>query len=436
MSITEHDRADHEHAKSHPPQRHPGMNSQGQGLRLLLAALMAVVIGWLVLDAERQLHGLFQALAAHQAELARIPASASPVGGSFAPPGAATRVEPLPGEVHQTLRQWFEGWPDGWTSAALWRGFNLMYLGQLGYTLLLLLPAGLLIALIAFAVGQLLYHLHRRGRIASAGTIDSLLDALPYILWLLPALSLAYLLWDEPYGLRFPYWSYLAIIFIGFGVFLLPFHIHTNRQRLLVLDRNGLLDGERATGMSEWRIVRRLLRFEMRRLFLYQALYASLFMMLMEFAAFEIVEFDQPRQRYTLFTQANILAEQAQGAVKDAAMNRELSHLQLLDGDIVEPPSNAADWAARLAITPAAALNPAVHRAIVAHAQASKDSLPAAQRGALSAAFEQRPADQQALFFGVLSGAYFRLNLALVLGLFAGLFVWFDLRAYLEETHG
>lgn len=423
------------------------LRSEGLRLRLILAAIVAAVILFVILHAERELLYLFDALVAHHeartewvsmhGEAAGAPGGLEGGFGTADACDPAPGVDPLDSEVRAELKVWFPQWPAPTDGLRRWGAFNLYYLGQLGYTLLLLLPVGLFVAALGFISAVVLFRLHRGGRSGWARSLDTLLDALPYILWVFPVLSLAYCVWDQPWGIHWPYWFYLMILFFGFAVFLLPFFIQTDLRRLLGLERSGVLDGERVTGVSELRIYLRLLRFELRRLFAYQVLYAVLFAMLLEFSAFEIIEFNQPRAAYTVFTQGNIYLNLANKARKYAHADRPLSHRDLMSRvvtDIAPPPG--AGWARRLAVTPAAALDPAVRVAALAHLQGRPNALSGVDAETLGRACEQGQADQRELFFAVIADFYFWSNTALVFGLFAALLIGFDLRAYAEETHG
>jgi hypothetical protein len=352
-------------------------------------------------------------------------------------PQTAVPTLRLSSAIPLNLKLWFGRWPLSKTGTGEWLAFNLRYLGQLLYTLALVLPVGLLVAACAFVSAAILFRLQRGGQATLATTLETALDAVPYILWMLPALSLAYWLWDAELAIRCPYWLYLMVILLGFGAFPMPFFIHANLKRLRMLERTGVLDGERVTGGSDLRILARIWRFEMRRPFVYQALYCTLFVMLLEFSAFGIVKFDQQLQRYTIFTQGNIYDESAKDARRKAGGDRDLSFAEGVRVLLAElPPGDDRPWARHLPGRPELALDPAVDAALRDYLAANADRLAPDLYDRLRAALDLRDADQRALFFDGVAGFYFRWNTALVLGLFAALLIGFDLPAYAEDGHG
>lgn len=427
------------------------MPREGTRLKWILTVLVFATILFVTIRVELHLGVLFDGLAAHARAVSELDHGGSfghveavqgaagsafggAFGGGFQPGVQGSPPLALSGEVRETLKGWLGAWPLDLTASGLWARFNLHYLSQLAYSFAILLPVGVVIAVLAFASAVLLFDLQRRGRLRLVQGLDTVLDALPYILWVIPALTLAYWLWDRPWGMSTPYWAYLGVLFLGFGAFLLPFFIHTNLRRLLMLERRGILDGERVTGASEPVIYLRMLGFEMRRLFVYQVLYTMLFAMLLEFSAFEVVEFEQPRERYTVFTQANILSARADNAALHAGAGRELTHRELLERLAVQ--AGDAPWARSLAVHPAAAFDPEVRAAASRFAREGLAALEPQERLWVEQALDQRDADQRDLFFDVLDGFYFWTNTALVFGLFAALFIFFDLAAYREEIDG
>jgi hypothetical protein len=403
-----------------------------KGLRWALLILIAVLTTAVLIPPERSLLVLFEALAEY-----REPAASSAGGGLGALgvglPGADA-LEPLSGEVRRDLAR-FGAWPR--RGAADWWSFNRRYLVQLGYTLALMLPIGVLVAAIGYVLAVSLFQTQHAGRRRLAGTLDAALDTVPYVLWVLPMLSLAYALYFGEWWLSWPYWAYLMVIYVGFGAFLLPFLIHGNLQRLRILDRTGVLDGERVTGGSAPRIYWRVLWLELRRPFAYQALYATLFAMLLEFAAFDLVAFDQPLQRYTVFTQGNLYLRDADKAEAESRQDRIRSYAAELR-DLLErhPPSAGTRWADGLRAEPVRAFDPALRRALRDHLTAVSAAGAPIPPGLPPALARLAVPDQRALYFDTVATVYLHGNAALVFVLFSALLIGFDLRGYGEYGHG
>ncbi|EDN71543.1 hypothetical protein BGP_0720 [Beggiatoa sp. PS] len=70
-------------------------------------------------------------------------------------------------------------------------------------------------------------------------------------------------------------------------MFLLPFFVQENTRQFRQARNNGLFDGERMSGLPDWRIRLRLLRYRLLGNFTRQVLYCAIFMMLFDFSFYD-----------------------------------------------------------------------------------------------------------------------------------------------------
>lgn len=368
------------------------------------------------------------------------------VAASAAPETAATGsitdiATPLSSNVQSSLRDLGnlqdQPRPD-LDIAATWSALNLRYLCQLVYGAILVLPVALLVGMLAYLAAVLLLKLDRSGRQGMAGLLDTALDALPYALWMLPALTLAYALDRGALNVRWPYEVYLMVVFFGFGTFLLPFFIHACLRQLRALERSGILAGELVTGSSEAVVFRRLWWYELRGISAYQVIYCLLFIVLLEYSAFTILEFNKPLQQRTAFTQANIYHAAAVDwrlkaeAEKDGFSFRDaLAELEQYAPELAQQP-----WLPRALSHQTAVLEHGVRTGAQDALYQYAERVPPDRLDALVEGLQVPSTEQNAAYFAGLSGFYFWLNAALVFGLFVWLLVGFDIPTLFDERNG
>lgn len=233
-------------------------------------------------------------------------------------------------------------------AAAAVSRLHLRYLGELGFTLALAGPITLLLVSCILAYTLVSEHIYYYGRTRAARifhgltqALDHVIDVLPYVILFLPFLHLALDIYTvSPHSL-FLYYAYLAIIFFGAGMFLLPFFLSENRQRFSEAARGGILDLERTMGVPAWRIYVRLIVHKWRGPLLRQVTYACVFVLLFDFSYSFVTRFDQPQMPKTVFQQAGYLFAKQRDAIsrQKAAGN---GSLQTMATSLAGQPSSDA----------------------------------------------------------------------------------------------
>jgi len=314
-------------------------------------------------------------------------------------------------------------------------GINLAYGKQLLFTLAVVLPVAVVLAAFAFVLAFLVEQAERRGWRGLSGRVVEILDAVPYILWTIPAIFLALvLLRSRPFGGRLPYPLYLALIFLGFGTFLLVFYLRQNRHRIIA--QRVVLDGERMSGIGEVRLFWRLFRFHFApTTFPRQALYAAVFIMLLDFTFFTILPTHQPGKPSTVFAEGNYYHELTLHAHADAACGRPVCYLQTLERLERSGAGDAQLTAAAQAILshPGRALDLERRQDLCHRLQAASETATAADRtflGELAQSLELPGIEQEAIFFQQLAHFYIRLNCCVAFAFFFIVFIVFDARVF------
>ena len=157
---------------------------------------------------------------------------------------------------------------------------NMNYLKETGYTLTSMSIPAILICLIAYCIACVTEENLIKGHQQWPELFSEFFDFLPYVIWLLPFITLAFFL-DLKYNIHF--FLYDMIIYTGFGMFLMFFYIRQNRRIIKTLHAKGILDGERLLGISTLQLYFHLFMLQFRKkMFLRQLLYALIFIMLMD----------------------------------------------------------------------------------------------------------------------------------------------------------
>jgi hypothetical protein len=148
----------------------------------------------------------------------------------------------------------------------------------------------------------------RRGwwRRALSKFVNYLFDTLPYILWSIVVLWIAVTFYGSYIDYWFSYPTFLFLLYLGFGLFLLPFFVQENVRQFRTARHDGVFIGESMSGLSDKAIRSRLFKYRFWRKIPRQVLYGMIFMMLFDFSLFSVVNSSQPNQTPTVFVQANI----------------------------------------------------------------------------------------------------------------------------------
>lgn len=317
---------------------------------------------------------------------------------------------------------------------------NAAYGEQLLFTLALVLPVALLLAAAAFIAAFLVEQAERKGWQRLSGHLIEVIDSVPYILWTIPSILLALAIYrTRPFGWRPPYPLYLALIFLGFGAFLLVFYLRQNRHQ--IISQRVVLDGERMTGIGEARLFWRLFRFNFARTtFPRQFLYAAVFIMLLDFSFFTVLPTHQPGKAATVFGEGNQFYDRALTARVDSGCAYRDCYLEQL-GRLAEAKVSDAELDALVTATlerPGRALDLERRQAICRSVRkAGRTASSAEERRLLddlSQTLELSATEQEAIFFGQLSRFYIELNCCLTFALFFIVFMAFDARVLSDES--
>ena len=126
------------------------------------------------------------------------------------------------------------------------------------------------------------------------------INYLPYILWSLLFIFIATRLWRMRVV---PYEVYYMIIYLGFAMFLIFFFVRQNRRRILSLRRKGFLQSERMMGFGSIKRCYYLFRLQfIKTTFARQLIFATVFVMLMEFSFSYIRPFQHSGYQHTVFS--------------------------------------------------------------------------------------------------------------------------------------
>lgn len=319
-------------------------------------------------------------------------------------------------------------------------GVNFVYLGQLLFTLALVLPVALVLAAAAFVLAFAVEQAERKGWQGLSNRLIDLIDGVPYILWTIPFILLALAIHrTRPFDWRPPYWLYLALVFLGFGAFLLVFFLRQNRQQ--IVSQRVVLDGERMTGIGETRLFWRLFRFSfLPATFPRQWLYGAVFIMLFDFSFFTVLPTHQPGKTSTVFAEGNYLYERTLTARADAGCAFRDCYLEQLE-QLSAAPLADAELAATVAATlrhPGLALDVERRRDVcqrVRQEGRNAGSEESRRRlDELSRTLELSASEQEAIFFGRLSRFYIQLNCCVTFALFFTVFMVFDARVLSDES--
>lgn len=279
----------------------------------------------------------------------------------------------------------------GWILLAVAYRYGCQLLPTVGIALLI----GGCIVCLCYIIGAVLFFFELSGLSWLARGIEELLDSLPYILWLFPFLPIV--LWIAEQGLS--YWWYMAALYLSFGMFLLSFYIRDFYREFKSDYRSGIFDGERVTGTSEWMIYWRLLRFKHIPDVARKIIYTIVFVMLMEYSMFTLLNYSTMNDQYTVFNQGNLYYEQAK-KILDSQVTAELKK------DCLSEVSHCRDtWLPSLVT--GLALSPSLR----------------IQSNPLSVK------TQRYIYFSVSSRVYLVWNLSLIVGLFSTLLILLEIPA-------
>jgi hypothetical protein len=207
---------------------------------------------------------------------------------------------------------------------------NGKYFYALAMTLTLAFFAALVVAFIAYIFAMAIDELEVRGISWWSTFLSSLVDTLPYILWTILFLSLGLSIFGRNPAERQYYYLYLFSLYVGFGWFLLPFFIQEIGRKFRGARHEGVFDGEGMSGLPDWRIRLRLLRYRFGEVFVRQILYCAIFMMLFDFSLYSVVKTYQPEQTPTVFAQGNQYYEGHCRRIKSELDNLSPSYQKLL----------------------------------------------------------------------------------------------------------
>jgi hypothetical protein len=342
----------------------------------------------------------------------------------------ATAVDSLPTEIAQDASRF--GQLDD--AGRMHAGWFADYRRQLAWTLCLVLPVAALLPLLVYMLAALVEE--GVNRVAPWRSIPErvieLFDQLPYILWSLIAISTAFWFFHaQPFG-RLPeslyHAAYRLITLTGFGLFLFVFLFREQRDRLRSLQRSGIIDAERVTGISSLRIYQRLFRYRFKPVFLRQMLYLALFIMLLEFSFNIIHPFHMAGGAETVFSHGGELFRQARRADRNALLaHGEDTTPQKTLQQWAEQPGERGTAATRLLTYPELLIGPSPWGL-------SSDQAPSGGMGASdNSGLRLQPIDRQAAYWAAQRDAYIALNALMLFSLFMLLFIRFDLPVLVEE---
>ncbi|MCK5715968.1 MAG: hypothetical protein KAH77_00650 [Thiomargarita sp.] len=316
------------------------------------------------------------------------------------------------------------------------------YFWALLMTLGIALMAAFMLSSLAYGGAMLIDELRKRGK---GGWIFSklftaLIDTIPYILWSILFLSAALSILGHNPASYFAYLQYLLALYLGFGMFLLPFFIQENMRQFHTARHDGVFDGESMSGLSDTRIRLRLLKYRFNRHFFRQVLYASIFMMLFDFSLFSVINTYQEKYLPTVFVQANIYYNENYLPVKNAYGADAFQQLLTAFSEQVTDKHDAYPLVMRLINHPwemlSASNQEALQRLIAEDPLEitltvnddvwDKDSI-------LDQMFLSRN-EQNMIFFKALSDYYIFMNVLVLFGLFMIVFLKFDIKKLFYNT--
>lgn len=348
----------------------------------------------------------------------------------------------------------------------LW-AFYRGYLTKLVYTVLLVAPPAILMCLICYILSCVYEEMNRKGwRWATVWSME-IIDALPYILWVIPFVYLAG--WFMTGGqdltrlvqnglngmldlvgagyrvrLEFPYAVYIMTYFLGFSLFLLLFFFKQNVRKIKDLRAYGILDGLRIAGIGNVRLYARLFRVQFSgTTFIRQCLYAVVFIMLFDFSFYSVHRVYNPGREMTVFAEAGRHfrdVDWLKNKLKSRVTTSYQMVLEKLDRmDNIRPP--LSDKIDELLQSPGLILD-INHRKALENLLSEKMHQ-GSQNGrywqnqtdlnALKQRLVLRTDEQDYIFFSVISDCYTRTNIAFIFLLFFSLFLLFDLKGLLDE---
>ncbi len=319
------------------------------------------------------------------------------------------------------------------TAAAVWGGLQRAWGRQLGFSLLLVLPVALVLALGAFIFAALLQQAGRWGAHRLVRAVVETIDAIPYILWTVPSILIGlYVYRRELFGWQPPYWLYLGLVFLGFGSFLLVSFVRQYQQQFLA--QEAVLDGERMTGIGELRLFLRFFYFQLARTtFPRQCLYGAVFIMLLDFSFTTVLPIHHPGKPTTVFAAGNAHYELMRQVRADAGCGRRFCYVETLDR-LAGLTSDREILAAskELREHPGLALDGQRWALLCERVRASAEETSGEARTALaelSSALRLPAMEQEALFYRRLAAYYIQFNCCLIFGFFFTVFLFFDSRS-------
>ncbi len=323
---------------------------------------------------------------------------------------------------------------------------NRHYISSLIMTLFIAIFSASILSLLAYRIAMLIDGWEAQHQFARASVLEHLFDTLPYILWSIIGLSIAFTILGQNPASEGRYVVFLLLIYLGFGLFLLPFFVQENTRQFRQARNDGVFDGERMSGLSDKRIRLRLLRYRFSSNMARQILYAAIFMMLFDFSLYDG---ENVRGSYqlaytpTVFVQASVYYKRNYQLAELQADSKNYRKLlsafaeqapaehsaQPLVKQLLEQPWQLFVRANQTRLQQLIKQEPPVSITINSGAQ-----LKTYDKNSLLRQLVLSKNEQNAIFFKQISDNHLYMNVLVLFGLFLVVFSLFDLRKLFQNA--